>query len=165
MVCISFLLAGCTNTEVIRFNLKPDDIIFTVDPQIAGDKKLVVQGLKYNLDSALSANGMDRTKMTKIKITELYFDILQGDATFDVFDYITTTIETTTLPASALASKNPMPKDGVKSMPFDVSGSLDLRPFLDQTIGIFSAKTTVNTTISKSLLMRCRMTFQVEGQL
>lgn len=165
-IFIVFLIGACTKTTVIKFNMKANDVIFTLDTSsLIGERTMISQNLIYNLDSALSANSLDKSAMTYINVKETYIDLISGVSTLDDFNYIKSMLQTDSKPLTELAMIDPMPKDGVRSIPLDVNGTFDFRSYLDGAVPKLIIRGYFNTPITQEAKVRCRITFEIHGEL
>ena len=161
------LMTACTKEDLqVTFDLNAANVVFVVKatPQ-SGAMAIDAQNLSYNLDSVCKANNVNKDQIKSVKIKEVFLDIVDNNnTTFDLVDWAEAYVGAAGQADLLLAAKNPVPKDGTRSISLDVK-SVELADYIKSNQMSFFAKGQTNAPVKSDVEMRARVTFSITGQI
>ncbi|MBI3233003.1 MAG: hypothetical protein HYZ42_03015 [Bacteroidetes bacterium] len=160
------VISSCSKEDLkINFDLGASEINFEVkaSPQ-AGAMQIDAQNMQYNLDSVCKANSISKDQIKSVKIKEVFLDILDNKTTFDIIDWAEAYVGASGKANLLLASKNPVLKDGVRTISLDLK-DVELVEYIQANQMSFFAKGATNSPILTNVPMRARVKFSLTAQV
>lgn len=161
------LMASCTKEDLqVKFDMDAASVDFLVKATSqSGAMAIDAQNLTYNLDSVCKANNVNKDQIKSVKIKEVFLDILDNNnTTFDLVNWAEAYVGSAGKADLMLASKNPVPKDGVRTIALDIK-DIELVEYIKSNQMSFFAKGETNAPVKTDVPMRARVKFSIVGQL
>lgn len=156
------IITSCSKEENIKFVMPAGEIEFTIQPTNAvGEMTFATSNVYFNLDSACLANSVTKDQIKSVKVRSVFFDIDPlTAANFDKMDKVEGYLNAVAQPTTLLASKDPVPHDGSKSLALSIQ-DMELLGYINNAPMTFVAKGKNNAPILQKIPMTVRIQFDL----
>lgn len=161
--CAVALISSCTKEALkVKAGLNAKEVSFVVkaSPQ-SGAMQIDAQNMSFNLDSLCKANSFSKDQITSVKVESVFLDIVDNNATtFDIVDWAEAYVGSIGKADALLASKNPVAKDGVRTIGLDLK-DVELVDYIKSNQMSFFAKGQTNKPLANDVQMKARVKFNI----